>query len=118
MTIKDLQMHLDFQKWTESEKVGEDLCGKLPYCEVCEGEEEYPCAKAYNRFYQSEKKAAKNVSAPKATTKPAVKTEAKPAVKEEAKPAVKTEAKPAAKVATKPAANKEKVVLVMNTKKK
>ena len=56
MTLKDLQMRLDFDKWTESEKVGEDLCGKLNYCELCEGEEEYPCAKAYNRLFEKSKK--------------------------------------------------------------
>lgn len=74
MTLKDLQMHLDFEKWTESEKVGEDLCGKLNYCELCEGEEEYPCAKAYNRLYEKSKKTA---STKKAEIKEAPKAEVK-----------------------------------------
>lgn len=81
MTLKDLQMRLDFDKWTESEKVGEDLCGKLNYCELCEGEEEYPCAKAYNRLFEKSKKTTTAKKAEKnETPKAEVKKTARKAV--------------------------------------
>lgn len=54
---KDLQRELDIQKWVESEKHCEDMCRKMPYCEYCKGEAEYPCAKAYNRMKKDEVKA-------------------------------------------------------------
>ena len=133
MTLKDLQMRLDFEKWTESEKVGEDLCGKLNYCELCEGEEEYPCAKAYNRLYEKNKKETKKAAPAKKAEvkKEAPKAEAKkeapkaaPAkveVKKEAPkaaPAKKVEAKlETAKPAPAAKAGKNEAVLTLNKKK-
>lgn len=71
MTLKELQMHLDIQKWHESENHGEDMCRKLPHCQFCKGEEEYPCAKAYNRMAKAD--GAAEEKPPKAAKKPAAK---------------------------------------------
>ena len=85
------QKQLDMQKWALSEERNEDMCGKMAYCGHCVKEEEFPCAKAFER---NEK---------------AMKAAEKAAAKEVAAAAEKTAAKPAAKKATaakKPAAKK------------
>lgn len=65
MTNKERQKKLDKKKWLASEKNGEDLSGKMPYCEYCHNRylfeercgidqtERYhtgACATAYNRM--------------------------------------------------------------------
>ncbi len=51
MDLEELQKTLDKEKWIESEKIGRDLCGEMPYCVNCRKEVENPCAKAYSAFY-------------------------------------------------------------------
>ena len=74
MNYSEVQTHLDIVKWHESEDHGMDMCRHMPYCEYCRGEEEYPCAKAYERMEQAkaeaeakEVKKAKKAAAPKAS---------------------------------------------------
>lgn len=33
-----------------SQKAGHDTCGEYDFCAYCKGEEEFPCARAYDRF--------------------------------------------------------------------
>ena len=71
-TIKQLeakQSELDIIKWTDSEH-GTDMCGTYDYCEKCDKEKDFPCARAYY---------AKNAPAKTTTTKTATKTTAKKA---------------------------------------
>lgn len=117
MNIAELQTHLDIVKWHESENNGMDMCRHMPYCDYCKGEEEYPCALAYERMEKAneakvkaeakakapaKKAPAKKAAAPKAEVKAeAPKAEApKAEVKAEAP---KAEAKPAAEKAKAPA---------------
>ena len=71
MNIAELQNHLDIRKWHESENNGMDMCRHMPYCDYCKGEEEYPCALAYERMEkaEAEKAAAKKAAAEKAAEK-------------------------------------------------
>lgn len=70
MTNKERQKSLDKKKWLESEKKGEDLSGKMPYCNDChnrylfeercgvtqeEREQKCLCATAYNRMQRARK---------------------------------------------------------------
>ncbi len=66
-TNQELQNELDVSKWRESEIQGRDMCKSLSYCEYCEGEPEYPCAKAYRRAQKAQKVKATS-AAPKKTT--------------------------------------------------
>lgn len=91
MDYVKMQKQLDMQKWAISEERNEDMCGKMAYCGHCVKEEEFPCAKAFER----------NEKAMKAAEKAAVKEVAAAAEKTAAKA---TEQKPAAK---KPAAAKK-----------
>ena len=64
-TNKERQRSLDKKKWIESEKKGEDMSGKMPYCSFCkykylkfnsctvtqeEREGKCLCATAFNRM--------------------------------------------------------------------
>ncbi|HIU60345.1 MAG TPA: hypothetical protein IAB05_03010, partial [Candidatus Stercoripulliclostridium merdigallinarum] len=72
MNIAELQNHLDIRKWHESENNGMDMCRHMPYCDYCKGEEEYPCALAYERMEKAEaEKAAAEKAAEKAAPKAA-----------------------------------------------
>lgn len=72
------QSLLDKEKWEQSEKMGEDLSGAMPYCYFCRSqqsevaehnvfffckishetrEETCACAKAFNRFVSEKRKA-------------------------------------------------------------
>lgn len=48
-TLKELQLELDKQKYYASINANFDQCGLLTYCKFCKYEEEYPCAKAFER---------------------------------------------------------------------
>ncbi|MBQ2894960.1 MAG: hypothetical protein IJE92_05525 [Clostridia bacterium] len=68
MTNKDRQASLDKEKWLESEKMGVDMSGEMPYCGDCEHQllgclathekrvENCLCAKAYNRMARRRKR--------------------------------------------------------------
>lgn len=125
MNIAELQTHLDIVKWHESENNGMDMCRHMPYCDYCKGEEEYPCALAYERMEKAneakvkaeakakapakkapaKKAAAKKAAAPKAAEKAeAPKAEVKAeAPKAEAKPAAEKVKAPSKKAAAKTA---------------
>lgn len=114
MNYSEVQTHLDIVKWHESEDRGMDMCRHMPYCEYCRGEEEYPCAKAYERMEQAkaeaeakEVKKAKKAAAPKAKAVPKAKAAPK-AKAEEVKAEVKAEEKAPAKAAPKAKAAKKK----------
>lgn len=76
-TLND-QLHLDFQKWIESEKAMRDKSGNMPYCKFCDyainGQcvaEQYKriekrlCAHAYKKYIQDiEHESAKNFTLP------------------------------------------------------
>ena len=72
-TIKQLetkQSELDIIKWTDSEN-GTDMCGTYGYCDKCDKDKDFPCARAYY---------AKNAAAKTTTTKTATyKTDTKKA---------------------------------------
>lgn len=93
MTLDELQLKLDIEKWTASEKANKDLCGELDYCAFCKAEQETPCANAFNAM-QAKKATEKKPVAKKATTKKAT-AEKKPAA--EKKTAAKSTSKKAAK---------------------
>ena len=109
MNIAELQTHLDIVKWHESENNGMDMCRHMPYCDYCKGEEEYPCALAYERMEKANEAKVKAEAKAKAPAKkaPAKKAPAKKAAapkKAEVKGAApKAEAKPAAEKAKAPA---------------
>lgn len=63
MTNKERQFRLDEKKWIASEQAGEDMSGKMDYCQNCgkqtaygcaisqeEREAQSECAVAYNRM--------------------------------------------------------------------
>lgn len=70
LTLKQRQQKLDLQKWVESKDKGEDMGGKMDYCEFCsqnfiytcmatqeERESKCLCAKAYNKMQKANKNA-------------------------------------------------------------
>lgn len=83
MNLDELQLKLDVEKWTASEKANKDLCGQLDYCEFCNAESETPCAKAYNAMLAKKAAAESKPAAKKTTTKKA--SEKKPAAKKTTK---------------------------------
>ena len=117
MNIAELQTHLDIVKWHESENNGMDMCRHMPYCDYCKGEEEYPCALAYERMEKANEAKVKAEAKAKAPAKkapakkaPAKKAEAPKAAEKAEAPkaevkaeAPKAEAKPAAEKAKAPA---------------
>lgn len=69
MKNTDRQASLDKQKWLESEKMGRNMSGEMPYCAGCEYQvydcclvtheqrvENSYCATAYNRMARRRKK--------------------------------------------------------------
>lgn len=50
MDYQAKQNEFDKTKWYDSQAVGgEDTCGGYYFCEKCNKEEEYPCARAMER---------------------------------------------------------------------
>lgn len=80
MNIAELQTHLDIVKWHESENNGMDMCRHMPYCDYCKGEDEYPCALAYERMEKANEAKVKAEAKAKAKA-PAKKAPAKTAKK-------------------------------------
>lgn len=52
MTLQDLQKYLDVEKWSDSERLGGDMCGRYARCRYCNRYKTYPCAEAHNRFVE------------------------------------------------------------------
>ncbi len=50
MDYKSQQADFDNKKWYDSVLVGDDRCGTYDFCVKCDKSEEYPCAKAMERF--------------------------------------------------------------------
>ena len=71
MNIAELQTHLDIVKWHESENNGMDMCRHMPYCDYCKGEDEYPCALAYERMEKANEAKVKAEAKAKAPAKKA-----------------------------------------------
>lgn len=72
MNLDELQLKLDIEKWTASEKANKDLCGELDYCEFCNADQETPCANAFNAMQAKlamKKNNEKKPDGKKATTK-------------------------------------------------
>ncbi|MDE6967708.1 MAG: hypothetical protein K2P12_03535 [Clostridia bacterium] len=69
-TLKQLetkQSALDIQKWTDSEN-GTDMCGTYDYCDKCDKEKDFPCARAFyakNATTKTTKTATKKATAKK-----------------------------------------------------
>ena len=59
--LESKQSELDIIKWNDSES-GTDMCGTYGYCDKCDKEKDFPCARAYY---------AKNAAAKTTTTKTA-----------------------------------------------
>lgn len=55
MNFKRFQDKFDKTKWFDSIAVGYDRCGTYAFCGDCEKSEKYPCARAYARWYRTEK---------------------------------------------------------------
>lgn len=47
---REKQDQFDVLKWYDSIREGEDKCGSYEFCESCRKEEEYPCARAAERY--------------------------------------------------------------------
>ena len=50
MDLKSQQTEFDNKKWYDSVLSGDDRCGSYDFCVKCNKEDEYPCAKAMQRF--------------------------------------------------------------------
>ena len=50
MDLQIMQEEFDNKKWYDSILAGEDKCGSYDFCCKCNKEEEYPCAKASQRY--------------------------------------------------------------------
>ncbi len=50
MDFKARQDKLDVIKWYDSIVAGEDRCGTYAFCVKCRKKEEYPCARAEDRY--------------------------------------------------------------------
>ena len=57
MSNSKKQNELDLIKWVDSETKGYDTCGEYNYCVNCNKNEAYPCASAYESFYNNYKDA-------------------------------------------------------------
>ena len=44
--LESKQSELDIIKWNDSES-GTDMCGTYGYCDKCDKEKDFPCARAY-----------------------------------------------------------------------
>ena len=54
--VSEKQNELDLIKWFDSEKKGEDLCGKYEFCSLCDKCKENPCENAYLKSIEKEVK--------------------------------------------------------------
>lgn len=57
MSYSKKQEELDLIKWVDSETKGYDTCGEYSYCSNCNKNEAYPCAYAYEKYYNEYKAA-------------------------------------------------------------
>ena len=55
MDYSKRQEELDLIKWVDSEMKNYDTCGEYNYCANCNKENAYPCAYAYEAFYNAYK---------------------------------------------------------------
>lgn len=53
MDYSKKQEELDLIKWVDSEYKNYDTCGEYNYCSNCNKNEAYPCAYAYERFFNA-----------------------------------------------------------------
>ena len=49
MNYRARQEEFDKTKWYDSITVGYDCCGSYPFCDKCNKQESYPCARAMQR---------------------------------------------------------------------
>ena len=50
MEFQNWQKEFDVTKWVDSMAIGTDTCGSYEFCEKCNKDEDFPCARAYNRY--------------------------------------------------------------------
>lgn len=74
--LESKQTELDIKKWTDSES-GTDMCGTYDYCDKCDKEKDYPCARAYYAKNAPAKTAAKTTKTTATKTTTAKKAPAK-----------------------------------------
>lgn len=91
MDYSKKQEELDLIKWIDSEIKNYDTCGEYNYCANCNKENAYPCAYAYETFYN----AYKANNALKKTTNKTIKTTTKKTTTAKKTCAKKTTAKKA-----------------------
>ena len=53
MDYSKRQEELDLIKWVDSESKNYDTCGEYSYCSNCNKNEAYPCAYAYERYFEA-----------------------------------------------------------------
>ena len=53
MDYSKKQYELDVQKWYDSETKCHDTCGEYNYCKSCNKNNTYPCAYAYETYFNS-----------------------------------------------------------------
>ena len=75
MDYSKRQEELDLIKWVDSETKNYDTCGEYEYCNNCNKNEAYPCAYAYERYFNAYKTASKLTT--KTTTPKTIKTTTK-----------------------------------------
>ena len=76
MDYSKKQEELDLIKWADSEVKNYDTCGEYEYCSNCNKNEAYPCAYAYEKYFNAynasislTKNTAKTTKTIKTTTK-------------------------------------------------
>ncbi len=50
MELKKKQDAFDVVKWFDSIKMGADACGSYAFCKRCDKRQDYPCARAQERY--------------------------------------------------------------------
>ena len=55
LKLEFTNQELDLIKWIDSEVKNYDTCGEYNYCANCNKEKAYPCAYAYETFYNAYK---------------------------------------------------------------
>lgn len=50
MELKEVQERFDLEKCNDSRIAGRDTCGDYEFCGCCVKDEEYPCARARQRY--------------------------------------------------------------------
>lgn len=76
MDYSKKQEELDLIKWVDSEIKNYDTCGEYDYCSNCNKNEAYPCAYAYEKYFNTYN-ASKTLTKNKATTSKTIKTTTK-----------------------------------------